>query len=56
MQVEPCEIPFAGLPKSFVGNGFKPFPTGGTPQQACPVLDTGKDEENAADGGFSAAC
>jgi hypothetical protein len=25
------------------------------PQQACPVLDTGKDGGNAADGCFSAA-
>jgi hypothetical protein len=24
--------------------------------QACPVLDTGKDERNAADGLFSAVC
>ena len=33
---------------------------GSTPQQACPVLDTGKDEGNPAkrgtDGRFSAAC
>jgi hypothetical protein len=27
MQVEPCEIPFAGAPEILVGNGFKPFPT-----------------------------
>ena len=27
-----------------------------TLQQACPVLDTGKDEGNDADGRFSAAC
>ena len=27
MQVEPCEIPFAGVPEILVGNGFKPFPT-----------------------------
>jgi hypothetical protein len=25
-------------------------------QQACPVLDTGRDEGNAIDGRFSAAC
>jgi hypothetical protein len=31
------------LSKPFVGNGFKPFPTG-TLQQACHVLDTGKDK------------
>jgi hypothetical protein len=29
---------------------------GCTSQQACPVLDAGKDEGNAADGCFSAAC
>jgi hypothetical protein len=29
---------------------------GRTPQQTCPVLDTGKNEGNAADGRFSAAC
>ena len=28
---------------SFVGNGFRPFPTG-TLQQAGPMLDTGKDK------------
>jgi meso-butanediol dehydrogenase / (S,S)-butanediol dehydrogenase / diacetyl reductase len=36
-----------------VGNGFKPFPTF-KPRQACPVLDTMKDEDNEVDGRFSA--
>jgi len=27
MQVELCEIPFTGAPKSFVGYGLKLFPT-----------------------------
>jgi len=40
MQVELCETPPAGAPE----------------QQACRVLDTGKDEGNAADERFSAAC
>jgi len=35
---------------------FETVPYRYTPQQACPVLDTGKDEGNAADGRFSAAC
>jgi len=35
---------------------FETVPYRYTPKQACPVLDTGKDEGNAADGLFSAAC
>jgi len=44
MQVEPCEIPFAGAPEILRRERFKTVPYRGTPQQACPVLDTGKDE------------
>jgi len=43
------------LPRRRVGESARGV-LGGTPQQACPVLDTGKDEGNDADGRFSAAC
>ena len=43
------------LPRRRVGESARGV-LGCTPQQACPVLDTGKDEGNAADGRFSAAC
>jgi len=48
-QVELCEIPLAGAPKILERRTWMYA-------QACPVLDTGKDEGNAADGLFSAAC
>jgi len=44
MQVEPCEIPFSGAPEILRRERFKTVPYRSTPQQACPVLDTGKDE------------
>ena len=42
------------LPRRRVGESARGV-LGRTPQQACPVLDTGKDEGNAAEGRFSTA-
>ena len=47
-------MPRCKAPKIPVG-AIHELPLHVTPQQACPVLDTGKDEGNAADGRFSAA-
>ena len=44
MQVEPCEIPFVGAPEILRREQFQTVPYRCTPQQACPVLDTGRDE------------
>ena len=56
MQVEPWEIPFTGAPEILRSKAY----IGCTLQQACHVLDTGKDEGNPAkrgtDGRFSTAC
>jgi hypothetical protein len=49
MQVEPCEIPFAGAPEIPCRERIYAFPT------MLPYAATTKDEGNAADGRFSAA-
>jgi len=56
MQVESAKSRLRGRPKSFVENGFKPFPTVYASTSLAPCFDTTKGEGNAADGHFSAAC
>ncbi len=60
MQVELCEIPFAGTPKIPCRERFKTVPYGCTRQQAVSLLDKRMDEHNPAKPGtnvhFSAAC
>jgi hypothetical protein len=59
MEVELCEIPLAGAFEIVCRERFETVPYGIPPQQACPCLDTGKDERNPAkrgiDGCFLAA-
>ena len=44
LQAELCEIPLAGAPEILRRERFKTVPYRCTPQQACPVLGTGKGE------------
>jgi len=52
MRVESSKSRLRGLPKSFVGNGLKPFPTAVHRNKPAPWFDTGKDEGNTADERF----
>jgi len=49
-------MPRCKAPEILCRERFKTVPYRCTPQQTCPTLDTTKDEGNAADGRFSAAC